>query len=175
MVRMNFQIRWCVNRIVIPIEVKESRSITLWQLREILAFRSAPLRMTAHVHLKPRIEIRSGVLKCYPADAVQADHPFPFSNGWMTVAPASDFQSRHVIFCGRPSLQVLSNSGSGITPRNLEHRRVNVRSRNQNLSGSLKSRWSRVERKALVFFPTLNERLSALKELFPQYRSELAL
>jgi hypothetical protein len=39
----------------------------------------------------------------------------------------------------------------------------------------LKSRWSRVERKALVFFPTLNERLSALKELFPQRRSKLAL
>src|SRR6266403_6404942 len=27
------------------------------------------------------------------------------------------------------------------------------------ISGPLKSRWSRVERKALVFFPTLNERL----------------
>ena len=64
--------------------------------------------------------------------------PVPFSNGWMTVAPASDFQSRPVIFCGRPSLLVLSNSGSGITPRNLEHRRVNVRSRNQNHFGTAK-------------------------------------
>ena len=30
------------------------------------------------------------------------------------------------MFCGRPSLLVSSNSGSGITPRNLEHRRVNI-------------------------------------------------
>jgi hypothetical protein len=74
---------------------------------------------------KTRIETSIRVLKCYPADAVQADHPFPFSNGWMTVAAASDFQSRPAILCGRPSLLVLSNSGSGITPRNLEHRRVN--------------------------------------------------
>src|SRR5262249_33593554 len=49
----------------------------------------------------------------------------------MTVAAASDFQSRLAILCGRPSLLVLSNSGSGILPRNLEHRRVNVRSRIQ--------------------------------------------
>src|SRR6185437_14405549 len=42
--------------------------------------------------------------------------------------------------------------------RNLEHRRVNVFPKT--ISGSSKSRWSRVERKALVFFPTLNERLS---------------
>ena len=80
-------------------------------------------------------KIRSGFLRCYPADAVQADYPFPFSNGWMTVVAASDFQSRPVIFCGRHSLLVSSNSGSGITPRNLEHRRVNVRSRNQNHFG----------------------------------------
>jgi hypothetical protein len=65
-------------------------------------------------------------LEYYPADAVQADHPFPFSNGWMTVATASDFQSRPAMFCGRLSLLVFVNSGSGITPRNLEHRRVNV-------------------------------------------------
>jgi hypothetical protein len=85
---------------------------------------------------KPGSKSRSGFLKSYPADAVQADNPFPFSNGWMTVAAASDFQSRPVIFCGRHSLLVLSNSGSGITPRNLEHRRVNVRSRNQNYFGT---------------------------------------
>jgi hypothetical protein len=60
MVRMNFQIRWCVNRIVILIEVEESRSITLWQLREILAFRSVPLRMTAHVHQKPGLKFDPG-------------------------------------------------------------------------------------------------------------------
>jgi hypothetical protein len=81
-------------------------------------------------------KIRSGFLTCYPADAVQADYPVPFSNGWMTVVAASDFQSRLAILCGRPSLLVLSNSGSGISPRNLEHRRVNVRSRNQNHFGT---------------------------------------
>jgi hypothetical protein len=124
--------------------------------------------------LLPRTDNSTRVLKCYPADAVQADHPFPFSNGWMTVAAASDFQSRPAILCDNLA-SYLSNSGSGITPRNLEHRRVNVRSRNQTISESLKSRWSRVERKALVFFPTLNERLSALKELFPQRRPEFAL
>jgi len=42
-------------------------------------------------------------LKCYPANAVQADHPFPFSNGRMTVAAASDFQSRPAIFCDNPA------------------------------------------------------------------------
>jgi hypothetical protein len=34
------------------------------------------------------------------------------------------------------------------------------------ISGPPKSRWSRVERKALVFFPTLNERLSVRKISF---------
>ncbi len=34
----------------------------------------------------------------YPADAVKADIPFPFGNGRTTVAGASDFQLRHVIF-----------------------------------------------------------------------------
>src|SRR6266404_7606624 len=64
------------------------------------------------------------------------------------------------MFCGRPSLLACINSGSGISPRNLEHRRVNVRSRkSEPIRDRLKSRWSRVERKALVFFPTLNERL----------------
>jgi hypothetical protein len=42
------------------------------------------------------------------------------------------------------------------------------------ISGPVKSRWSRVERKALVFFPTLNERL-CFKELFPQRHSQFAL
>jgi hypothetical protein len=109
---------------------------------------------------KPGSKIRSGFLKSYPADAVQADHPFPFSHGWMTVTTASDFQSRPAMFCGRLSLLACINSGSGISPRNLEHRRVNVRSRkSEPIRDRLKSRWSRVERKALVFFPTLNERL----------------
>ena len=44
----------------------------------------------------------------------------------MTVATASDFQPRPAMFCGRPSLLASINSGSGISPRNLEHRRVNV-------------------------------------------------
>jgi len=54
-------------------------------------------------HEKTRIELAIRVLKCYPADAVQADHPFPFSNGWMTVAAVSDFQSRPVILCDNPA------------------------------------------------------------------------
>ena len=41
---------------------------------------------------KTRIELFDPGFKSYPADAVQADHPFPFSHGWMTVATASDFQ-----------------------------------------------------------------------------------
>ena len=114
--------------------------------------------------------------KCYPADAVQADHPFPFSHGWMTVTTASDFQSRPAMFCGRLSLLACINSGSGISPRNLEHRRVNVRSRkSEPIRDRLKSRQSRVERKALVSFPTLNKRLFFLKELFPQRYSQFAL
>jgi hypothetical protein len=52
----------------------------------------ASLRMTKVLNEKTRIEFDSGFLKSYPADAVQADHPFPFSHGWMTVATASDFQ-----------------------------------------------------------------------------------
>jgi hypothetical protein len=39
-----------------------------------------------------------GFSKYYPADAVKADIPFPFGNGRTTVAGASDFQLRHVIF-----------------------------------------------------------------------------
>src|SRR3954454_22080136 len=34
MVRMNFQIRWSVNRIVIPSEVEKSRGSALWQRRD---------------------------------------------------------------------------------------------------------------------------------------------
>jgi len=64
-------------------------------------------------------------LKCYPANAVQADHPFPFSNGRMTVAAASDFQLRPVMFSGRPSLLKLVNYRFGNPTGNLEHRRVN--------------------------------------------------
>jgi hypothetical protein len=63
----------------------------------------ASLRMTKVLSKKTRIEVSIRVLKYYPADAVQADHPFPFSNGWMTVAAASDFQSRPVILCDNPA------------------------------------------------------------------------
>ena len=76
----------------------------------------------------------------------------------MTVAAASDFQLRPAMFSGRPSLLSFIKYRFGNHTCNLEHRRVN----------HSKSRWSRVERKALVFFPTLNERLSVFKELFPQ-------
>lgn len=42
--------------------------------------------------------------KHYPANAVKADIPFPFGNGRMTAARASDFQLRHAIFSMQPSL-----------------------------------------------------------------------
>src|SRR5205814_6343892 len=117
------------------------------------------LRCPDHL-LLPRIENSIWVLKCYPADAVQADYPFPFSNGWMTVVAASDFQSRPVIFCGRHSLLVSSNSGSGITPRNLEHRRVNVRSRkSEPIRDRLKSIWTREERRAMIVCQTRSRQI----------------
>jgi hypothetical protein len=59
---------------------------------------------------------RFGLFKYYPAYAVWADLPFPFGNGRMTVAAASDFQLRHVIFSVRPSLLGISTIGSGIPP-----------------------------------------------------------
>jgi hypothetical protein len=62
----------------------------------------ASLRMTKCLQKNPDRKFDPG-LKCYPADAVQADHPFPSSNGWMTVAAASDFQSRPVMFCDNPA------------------------------------------------------------------------
>jgi hypothetical protein len=48
--------------------------------------------MTKVLNEKTRIELFDPGFKSYPADAVQADHPFPFSHGWMTVTTASDFQ-----------------------------------------------------------------------------------
>ena len=82
--------------------------------------------MTIVLSKKTRIEISIRVFQILPRRCRSGGSPVPFSNGWMTVAAASDFQSRPVMFCGRPSLLVSSNSGSGITPRNLEHRRVNI-------------------------------------------------
>ncbi len=75
----------------------------------------------------------------------------------MTVAAASDFQLRPVMFSVRPSPLKLVNYRFGNLTHNLEHRRVNY-----------ESRWLRVERKALVSCPTLNKRLSTIKELLPQ-------
>jgi hypothetical protein len=58
-----------------------------------------------HEHEKKPELLRSpGFLNYYPANAVKADIPFPFGNGRTTVARASDFQLRHVIFSLRPSL-----------------------------------------------------------------------
>jgi hypothetical protein len=45
-----------------------------------------------------RTKIDSGVCKYYPTNAVEVDIPFPFGNGRMTVARASDVQLRHVMF-----------------------------------------------------------------------------
>ena len=163
MVRMNFQIRWSVNRIVIPSEVEESRGSTLRQQHGILRLRYAPLRMTAHIK-KPGSKFRSGFFEILPRQCRSGGSPVPFSNGWMTVAAASDFQSRPAILCGRPSLLVSSNSGSGITPRNLEHRRVNI----QRAVG-------RELREKHWFSSQPSTNGSVFKELFPQHHSQLAL
>src|SRR5438128_2076167 len=75
--------------------------------------REAALRRprTAQRAVPPKKEKRPGLIiqprpytKYYPAYAVKADIPFPFGNGRMTVAAASDFQLRRVIFFVRPSL-----------------------------------------------------------------------
>jgi hypothetical protein len=74
MVRMNFQIRW-------------------WRETEKLSSHPEHCEIGCVTPRKnPNRDFDSGFLKSYPADAVQADHPFPFSHGWMTVATASDFQ-----------------------------------------------------------------------------------
>src|SRR5215472_2747862 len=85
----------------------------------------------------------------------------------MTVAAESDFQSRPVIFrINQASVfRQLSVRGRHL---NREHRRANVyipktSSRESIRSSGFESRWLRVERKALVSCPTLNERLSISK------------
>src|SRR5216110_2676821 len=77
----------------------------------------------------------------------------------MTVAAESDFQSRPVIFrINQASVfRQLSVRGRHL---NREHRRANVYIRKHS---EFESRWLRVERKALVSCPTLNERLSISK------------
>ncbi len=55
---------------------------------------------------KPELLSQPGLLNYYPANAVKADIPFPFGNGRITAARASDFQLRHVIFPMQPSLLV---------------------------------------------------------------------
>jgi hypothetical protein len=47
---------------------------------------------------RPGLLSQPGLLNYYPAGAVKVDIPFPFGNGRTTVASASDFQLRHVIF-----------------------------------------------------------------------------
>ncbi len=88
-----------------------------------------------HERIRIRIKIRSkkkpeplsqfGLQNYYPADAVKADIPFPFGNGRTTVAGASDFQLRHVIFpkCNQASWSMKYRFGNHTC--NLEHRRVN--------------------------------------------------
>jgi hypothetical protein len=80
----------------------------------------------------------------------------------MTVAVASDFQLRPAIFSERLSLLRLANYRFGNPTCNLEHRRVK-----RETSATDESRWLRVERKALVFFPTLNKRLSNFQRTTP--------
>ena len=82
----------------------------------------------------------------------------------MTVAAASDFQLRPAIFSERLSLLRLTKYRFGNPTCNLEHRRVKS---SLERSGTDESRWLRVERKALVFFPTLNERLSHFQRTIP--------
>src|SRR5215469_2848302 len=85
----------------------------------------------------------------------------------MTVAAESDFQSRPVISrINQASVfRQLSVRGRHL---NREHRRAKVyipktSSRESIRSSGFESRWLRVERKALVSCPTLNERLSISK------------
>jgi hypothetical protein len=82
----------------------------------------------------------------------------------MTVAAEFGFQSRPVILRTNQAsmFRQLSVRGRHL---NREHRRVNVYipnapARESIRSSGFKSRWLRVERKALVSCPTLNERLS---------------
>ena len=81
----------------------------------------------------------------------------------MTVAAASDFQLRPAIFSERLSLLRLTKYRFGNPTCNLEHRRVKLRKP----LATDESRWLRVERKALVFFPTLNKRLSHYQRTIP--------
>src|SRR4026207_438746 len=76
----------------------------------------------------------------------------------MPVATASAFQLRPAIFSERLSLLRLTKYRFGNPTCNLEHRRVKLPSPKRLRIDE--SRWLRVERKALVFFPTLNKRLS---------------
>jgi hypothetical protein len=87
----------------------------------------------------------------------------------MTVAAESDFQSRPAIFRTNQAsvFRQLSVRGRHL---NREHRRANVCAASASSRSSIgkmpmprESRWLRVERKALVSCPTLNERLSISK------------
>jgi hypothetical protein len=67
-----------------------SQAKHLWLF--IPALRQKGSEIEKSLRKNPNRDFDSGFLKSYPADAVQADHPFPFSHGWMTVTTASDFQ-----------------------------------------------------------------------------------
>src|SRR5205085_4400633 len=125
------------------------------------------LRLPHSNRKNPDRNLDPGSWKFYPAGAVQVILPFPFRKGWMTVAAESDFQSRPVIFRTNQAsvFRQLSVRGRHL---NREHRRANVYipktpARESIRSSGRESRWLRVERKALVSCPTLNERLSISK------------
>jgi hypothetical protein len=88
---------------------------------------SVAIKIKMRSKKKPELLSQPGLSKYYPADAVKADIPFPFGNGRMTAARASDFQLRHVIFPMQPSLLKLMKYRFGNHTCNLEHRRVNGR------------------------------------------------
>ncbi|PYI43071.1 MAG: hypothetical protein DMF12_04750 [Verrucomicrobia bacterium] len=84
----------------------------------------------------------------------------------MTVAAASDFQSRPAMFSERLSLLRFVNYRFGNLTCNLEHHRVKIGVAQPVAMNE--SRQLRVERKALVFFPTLNKRLSQFQRTTPE-------
>jgi hypothetical protein len=62
----------------VPIKVEESGGSTFAATTKDI---SISLRVTASWKQKPGSRISIRVFKCYPADAVQADHPFPSVTG----------------------------------------------------------------------------------------------
>lgn len=82
----------------------------------------------------------------------------------MTVVAESDFQSRPAIFRTNQASVFSSTIGSGTSPQSRTSQGKYLRpesacSRKHSEFSGRESRWLRVERKALVSCPTLNERL----------------